>query len=211
MTDPQRVECTALNSHIYALRRIIYSVEEPFRQQGYDSFHKMVQLNINEERKNRYSDHTWCKAKLKSILAALDYRKAWGKVVGTNGLVLIEDGVIIGLGADSMLRTTALPYTHANAAITLPGCRDYVPVGLRNVEPIYADPAEDFVPFEKPDGRLPRELAADILALEPDDNTEDLNSMTLVITASSVLFAEDRVRLFKEIERLRELAISESD
>ena len=210
MTDPQRVECTALNSLIYALVRVIYSVEEPFRQQSFHSYHTMVQFNINEEQKNRYSDYSWCKAKLNGILAKLDYRKAWGKTVGTNGLVLIEDGVIIGLGTDSALRTTALPYTHANVAVTPPGCREFLPVGLLNIEPVYADPNEPFAPFEKPDGRLPREVAADLLALNVKDDTEDLNSMTLFITASLILSPENRARLFKEIERLRELAISES-
>ena len=207
MTVEQRAECTALNSKVYALKRIIYCVDEEFRQRSYHSFHTYVQRNINEKRANRYSEYEYCKTKLKSILVALDYRKAWGKVVGTNAGVLIKDGVIIGVSMDSALRTTALPSNYANVAITPPGCRDYLPVGLRNVEPVYADPEKAFELFSIPDGRLPREIAADLLDLEPEDDNEDLNSMTLVITASEVLSPGDQVKLFAEIERLRQLLI----
>ncbi len=203
MTDKQRVECTALNSLIYALKRIIYSAEEPFRQEGFDSYHKMVQLNINEEHENRYSDYDFCIAKLRSILANLDYRKAWGKVVGTNGGVLIEDGVIIGLSIDSALRATALPYNYANVAITPPGCRDHLPVGLQNIDPVYADPSEPFKVFEKPDGRMPKEIAAGTLDIDPKSKSEILVFATLVVRAASVLSQADRSRFFDEIERLR--------
>ncbi len=204
MNEVQRIECTALNSKIYALIRIIYSVEEPFRQESFDSYHKMVQLNIDEERANRFSDYDYCMTKLKSILAKLDYRKAWGKTVGTNGLVLIEDGEIIGLGTDSALRATALPYTHANVAITPPDCRDYLPVGLQNVDPVYADPDAPFKVFEKPDGRLSKEIAAATLDIDPKSRSEILVFATLVMTAASVLSQADRARFFDEIERLRE-------
>ncbi len=204
MNEVQRIECTALNSKVYALRLIIYSVEKLLRQEGYDSFHKMVQFNIDEEHENRFSDYDYCITTLRAILAKLDYRKAWGKVVGTNGLVLIEDGVIIGLGMDSALRTTSLPYTHANVAITPPGCREYLPVGLQNIDPVYPDPNKPFTPFEKPDGRLPKEIAAATLDIDPKSRSEILVFATLVMTAASVLSQADRVLFFDEIERLRE-------
>ena len=209
MTSAQRIECTALNSQVYALKRIIYCVDADFRQQSYDSFHKYVQRNISEQRANRYSEYEWCKAKLESILAALDYRKAWGKVVGTNAGVLIKDDIIIGVSMDSALRKTAMPSNYANAVITPPGSKKYLPVGLRNVEPVYADPDESFKLFPIPDGRMPRELAADILELDPKDDNEDLNAMTLVITASEVLSPEDQIKLFQEIDRLRRLLLEE--
>ena len=89
MTTEQRAECTALNSQIYALKRIIYCVDKPFRQKAFVSYHKYVQKYINVEQANRYSDYEWCITKLKGILASLDYRVAWGKVVGTKASVLI--------------------------------------------------------------------------------------------------------------------------
>ncbi|KKM27099.1 hypothetical protein LCGC14_1578240 [marine sediment metagenome] len=209
MTESQRIETTALNSQIFALKRIIYCVDKPFRQEAFDSYHKYVQKYINQRQANRYSEYEWCLAKLKGVLAALDYRVAWGKTVGTNAGVLIKDGIIVGLSNWSALRTTNLPGTYANAVITLPGSKDYLPVGLRNVESVYADPNEPFKIFPIPDGRLPRELAADILDLDPEDDNEDLTAMTLVITASEVLSPADQIKLFQEIDRLRKLLLEE--
>lgn len=204
MTSEQRIECTALNSQVYALKRIIYCVDEPFRQQGYHSYHTMVQLNINEERANRYSDYEWCKAKLTGILAALDYRVAWGVTVGTNAGVLIKDGVIIGLAHWSALRIKELPSNYANAAVTPPGTEKYLPVGLRNIEPVYADPNEPFKPFPKPDGRLPNEVAADITGEDSDSTSELFNLMALVVKAASVILSQsDQVRFFEELDRLQ--------
>ncbi len=203
MNEEQRAEMTALNSHIYSLKRIIYSVEKPFRQESFDSYHKYVQKYINEPGANRYSEYEWCKEKLTGILANLDYRKAWGKVVGTNGLVLIENGVIIGLGMDSALRATAMPTNYANAVITPPGSKKYLPVGLRNVEPVYPDPSKPFELFPIPDGRLPSEVAADLTDEDSDSESEIFKLMDLIIKAALVLSPEDRTRLFKEIKRLQ--------
>ncbi len=203
MTNEERVECTELNSQIYALKRIIYSVDAEFRQEGFDSYHKMVQLNINEERANRYSDYSWCKAKLSKLLRDLDYRVTWGVTVGTNAGVLIKDGVIIGLAHWSMLRIKELDGNWANTVVTPPGTEKYLPVGLRNIEPVYADPSEPFKPFPKPDGRLPNKVAADITGEDSDSISKSFALMTLVIKAISILSQSDQVRFFEELDRLK--------